>query len=45
VKRNLEAHAYPREIQFLKDMPRTKTGKILRSELRKMQEGISPENS
>ena len=41
VKKNLEAHAYPREIEFLKDMPRTKTGKILRSELRKIHEEIS----
>ena len=36
VKTNLEAHAYPREIEFLKEMPRTKSGKILRSELRKL---------
>ena len=36
VKKNLEAHAYPREIEFLKEMPRTKSGKILRSELREL---------
>lgn len=36
VKIKLEAHAYPREIEFVKDMPRTKSGKILRSELRKI---------
>ncbi|MEW5910612.1 MAG: AMP-binding protein [Thermodesulfobacteriota bacterium] len=36
VKSRLEAHAYPREIEFLKDMPKTKSGKILRSELRKI---------
>jgi len=36
VKTKLEAHAYPREIEFLQDMPRTKSGKILRSELRKL---------
>ncbi|MBC8391287.1 MAG: AMP-binding protein [Deltaproteobacteria bacterium] len=33
VKTRLEAHAYPREVEFLKKMPRTKTGKILRREL------------
>ena len=36
VKKRLEAHAYPRELAFLKEMPRTKTGKILRNELRKI---------
>jgi acetyl-CoA synthetase len=38
VKTRLEAHAYPREVVFVDEMPRTKTGKILRSELRKMHE-------
>jgi acetyl-CoA synthetase len=38
VKKRLEAHAYPRELAFLKEMPRTKTGKILRNELRKIHE-------
>ena len=38
VKKRLEAHAYPREVTFLKEMPRTKTGKTLRNELRKMNE-------
>jgi acetyl-CoA synthetase len=36
VKRNLEAHAYPREIEFLQEMPLTNTGKILKKELRRM---------
>ncbi len=36
VKGRLEAHAYPRVIQFLKDMPMTKTGKILKNQLRTM---------
>lgn len=36
VKTKLEAQAYPREIEFMQDMPRTKSGKILRSELRKL---------
>jgi len=38
VKKRLEAHAYPREVQFLKKMPMTKTGKILKNELRKIHE-------
>ena len=36
VKKRLEAHAYPREVAFVDQMPRTSTGKILRNELRKM---------
>jgi len=36
VKRNLEAHAYPREIEFLQEMPLTNTGKVLKKELRRM---------
>jgi len=38
VKRRLEAHAYPREVEFLSKMPMTKTGKILKNELRKIHE-------
>jgi acetyl-CoA synthetase len=38
VKMKLEAHAYPREVKFLKEMPMTKTGKILKNELRKIHE-------
>jgi acetyl-CoA synthetase len=38
VKTKLEAHAYPREIQFLKDMPKTSSGKILRQDLRRIHE-------
>jgi acetyl-CoA synthetase len=38
VKTRLEAHAYPREVAFLEEMPRTKTGKILRHELRKIHD-------
>ena len=34
VKKRLEAHAYPREVAFVDEMPRTSTGKILRKELR-----------
>jgi acetyl-CoA synthetase len=36
VKNKLEAHAYPREVEFIRQMPMTKTGKILKQELRKM---------
>jgi acetyl-CoA synthetase len=38
VKKRLEAHAYPRQIAFVKDMPTTKTGKILRHELRELHD-------
>jgi acetyl-CoA synthetase len=42
VKTKLEAHAYPREVEFLEKMPQTKTGKILKNELRRMHEkGLS----
>jgi acetyl-CoA synthetase len=34
VKKRLEAHAYPREVAFLKEMPTTKTGKILKHKLK-----------
>lgn len=36
VKSKLAAHEYPRVVRFLKDMPITPTGKIIRSELRKL---------
>ena len=38
VKQSLEAHAYPREVAFVDEMPRTSTGKIMRNELRKIHE-------
>jgi acetyl-CoA synthetase len=38
VKKRLEAHAYPREVTFVSEMPMTKTGKILKHELRRMHE-------
>jgi acetyl-CoA synthetase len=38
VKTKLEAHAYPREVEFMKKLPRTKTGKILKHELRRLHE-------
>jgi len=34
VKRDLAAHEYPREIEFVDDLPKTVTGKIRRTELR-----------
>jgi len=36
VKTRLAAHEYPREIDFVKELPMTTTGKIMRRELRKM---------
>ena len=36
VKKRLEAHAYPREVVFVAEMPRTQTGKILRNKLREI---------
>jgi acetyl-CoA synthetase len=36
VKGHLEAHAYPKVIQFLQEMPMTKTGKILKNRLKEM---------
>ena len=38
VKKRLEAHAYPREVAFVDEMPRTSTGKILKDKLRKIHE-------
>ena len=38
IPKRLEAHAYPRQVVFLKKMPMTKTGKILKHELRRMHE-------
>ena len=42
VRKRLEAHAYPREVAFVTQMPRTKTGKILRNELRKLHDAQKP---
>jgi len=35
VKTKLEAYAYPREIEFIKELPLTSTGKVMRKELRR----------
>ena len=37
VRGRLSAHQYPREIEFVNDLPMTTTGKIRRSELRKLE--------
>ena len=34
VRKRLSAHAYPREIEFMKDLPKTPSGKIQRFLLR-----------
>ena len=35
VKTRLAAHEYPREIEFVTELPMTTTGKIIRGELRR----------
>ena len=37
VKVRLAAHEYPREIEFVSDLPMTATGKIMRKELKKLE--------
>jgi len=37
VKSRLAAHEYPREVEFVRELPMTATGKIMRRELRKME--------
>lgn len=37
VKTRLAAHEYPREVEFVKELPLTATGKIMRKDLRKME--------
>lgn len=37
VKTRLAAHEYPREVEFVEELPMTATGKIMRRELRKME--------
>jgi acetyl-CoA synthetase len=38
VRERLSAYAYPRKVEFVDDLPKTLTGKIRRSELRKLEE-------
>jgi acetyl-CoA synthetase len=37
VKKRLAAHEYPREVEFVSELPMTATGKIMRRELKKME--------
>ncbi len=37
VKVRLAAHEFPREIEFIDDLPKTATGKIMRKELKKLE--------
>ncbi|MEW6439376.1 MAG: AMP-binding protein [bacterium] len=39
VKRNTAPYKYPREIEYVKELPKTVSGKIRRVELRKIEEG------
>jgi len=41
VREDLSAHEYPREVEFVKSLPKTVTGKIRRNELRDQTEGAS----
>ena len=38
VKMKLAAHEYPREVEFVSELPMTATGKIMRKELKKLEE-------
>lgn len=40
VKKNLAGHAYPREIEFTKTLPKTRSGKIMRRVLKSREMGI-----
>ncbi|MCP4669506.1 MAG: hypothetical protein GY849_24495, partial [Deltaproteobacteria bacterium] len=37
VKVRLAAHEYPREIAFVKELPMTATGKIIRKDLKRLE--------
>ena len=39
VKNHLAGHAYPREIEFVDSLPKTRSGKIMRLLLRDVAEG------
>ena len=38
VRERLSAHEYPREVEFVDEVPLTTTGKIIRARLREMAE-------
>ena len=40
VKKNLAGHAYPREIEFVKTLPKTRSGKIMRRVLKAKEMGL-----
>ena len=40
IKKRLAAHAYPREIEFTKDVPKTRSGKIMRRLLKARELGL-----
>lgn len=40
VKRHLAGHAYPREIEFVKSLPKTRSGKIMRRILKSREAGL-----
>jgi len=40
IKGKLAGHAYPREIQFVDSLPRTRSGKIMRRVLKAMELGL-----
>jgi acetyl-CoA synthetase len=40
IKKRLAAHAYPREIDFIKDVPKTRSGKIMRRLLKARELGL-----
>jgi len=40
VKKNLAGHAYPREIEFIDRLPKTRSGKIMRRVLRAKELGL-----
>lgn len=44
VKARLAAHEYPREIEFVNELPMTATGKIMRKELKKREEDRKSNN-
>jgi acetyl-CoA synthetase len=37
VRERLESHAYPKEIEFLRELPVGNTGKVMKRELRRME--------
>ena len=45
VRNKLEAHAYPKEIEFLDELPVGNTGKVMKQELRRMEREKAAQNS